>query len=65
MTKVLLIAAALGLAVSSAQACDFHRSAEAKDVDQTKVASITVPQSEPVVVPENSVGEQQVETIAE
>jgi len=48
MTKVLLIAAAFGLAASTAQACEFQRSAQGDKVDQTTVASVAVEQSEPV-----------------
>lgn len=39
MTKALIVAAALGLSLSVAGACEYQRSAEAK-VDQTVVASI-------------------------
>lgn len=39
MTKALIVAAALGLSLSAAGACEYQRSAEAK-VDQTVVASI-------------------------
>ena len=52
MTKLLLIAAGLGLAVSSAQACEFQRTAKADKVDNTTVASISLPQTEPVAMPE-------------
>ena len=50
MTKLLLIAAAFGLAVTSAQACEYQRSAKAK-VDTTTVASVEIPQSTPVTLP--------------
>jgi hypothetical protein len=52
MTKLLLIAAGLGLAVSSAQACEFQRTAKAGKVDNTTVASFSLPQTEPVAMPE-------------
>ncbi|MEQ1951688.1 hypothetical protein [Mesorhizobium sp. CN2-181] len=66
MTKLLLIAAGLGLATSGANACDYHRSAKAAETDKTVVASIAVPQSEPVSLPEASVpAPQQVEPAAE
>lgn len=50
MTRILVLAAALGLGLSSASACEFQRSAK---VDQTVVASITPSemQSTPVTVP--------------
>jgi hypothetical protein len=48
MTKVFLIVAAFGLAASTAQACEFQRSAQGDKVDQTTVASVAVAQSEPV-----------------
>ena len=66
MTKFLLIAAGLGLAMSGANACEFQRSAEAAGLDKTVVASIAAPQSEPVALPEIS-GQtpQQIEPTAE
>ncbi|MDQ6437087.1 hypothetical protein RB623_23795 [Mesorhizobium sp. LHD-90] len=54
MTRILLIAAAFGLAASSAQACEYQRSAQAGQVDKTVVASVATPQSEPVTLPEAS-----------
>lgn len=48
MTKVLLLAASLGLCVSSSQACEFQRSAK---VDTTVVASVAPPEAPPVSVP--------------
>lgn len=49
MTRVLLLAAALGFGLSSASACDFHRSA---GLDHTVVASVAEdPQSTPVTTP--------------
>jgi hypothetical protein len=45
MKTFLLTLAALGFAVSSASACEYMRSAKAKQVDQTVVASIEAPQS--------------------
>ena len=49
MTKVLLLAAALGLTASAAGACEFMRSADAK-VDSMTVASTAAqqPMSHPV-----------------
>lgn len=55
MTKLLLIAAGLGLAMSGANACEFQRSAKAAELDKTVVASLAVPQSEPVTLPETAV----------
>jgi hypothetical protein len=51
MTRILLVAAAFGLAATSAQACEYQRSAKNK-VDTTTVASIETPQSQPVMLPE-------------
>jgi hypothetical protein len=60
MTRILVVAAALGLGLSGASACDFQRSAE---LDRTVVASVTssqmestpatapIPTQEPVTVP--------------
>lgn len=51
MTKALLVAAALGLTISSAGACEFMRSA--KKLDTTTTASTrTENMSAPVVTPE-------------
>ena len=54
MTKALMLAAALGLGASGAHACEFQRSAKASQatVDPTVVASVMVPQSEPVATAE-------------
>jgi hypothetical protein len=65
MTKLLLIAAGLGLAVSGAQACDFQRTAKANKVDDTTVASISLPQSEPVAIPEPSDDKSRIEKTTE
>jgi hypothetical protein len=65
MTKLLLIAAVLGLAASGAQACEFQRTAKADKVDNTTVASISPPQSEPVVMPEPSDDKSQIEKTTE
>lgn len=49
MTRLLLVAAALGLGLASASACDFHRSA---GLDHTVVASVAEEtQSTPVTTP--------------
>ncbi len=48
MVKFVVISVALGLAVSGAQACEFQRSAKTDKVDQTTVASISLPQAESV-----------------
>lgn len=47
MTRALLVAAALGLSLAGANACEFQRSAATK-VDQTKVASTTHSMSKPM-----------------
>jgi len=65
MTKVLLIAAGFGLAVSGAQACDFQRTAKADKVDKTTVASITLPQSEAVAISKPADEKAPVETVTE
>jgi hypothetical protein len=52
MTKALLVAAALGLTISSAGACEFMRSA--KKLDTTTTASTrTENMSAPVATPED------------
>lgn len=51
MTKLLVTAAALGLTMSAAGACEYMRSAKA-NVDQTVVASITDEQTQQMSVPE-------------
>jgi hypothetical protein len=43
MTRLLMLAASLGLAISQAAACNFERSAS--KVDDTKVASISTDQA--------------------
>lgn len=65
MTKLLLIAAGLGLAASGAQACEFQRTAKADKVDNTTVASISLPQTEPVVMPEPSDDKSRIEKTTE
>jgi hypothetical protein len=56
MTKVLILAASLGLSISAAHACDFLRSAQSSGADKTVVASVTtadgaVPMSVPAEKP--------------
>lgn len=54
MTKALVVAAALGLSLSAAGACEYQRSAQAK-VDQTVVASIattTMSAPQQIVLPD-------------
>jgi hypothetical protein len=41
MTRLLIFAAAFGLAASAASACDVHQMHTAGKVDETKVASVT------------------------
>jgi uncharacterized protein YdbL (DUF1318 family) len=41
MTRLLIFAAAFGLAASAANACDVHQMHTAGKVDETKVASVT------------------------
>jgi hypothetical protein len=65
MTKLFLIAAGLGLAVSGAQACEFQRTAKADKVDKTTVGSIALPQSEPVAISKPADEKPPVETVAE
>lgn len=49
MKKALIIAASLCFGVSGASACEFQRSAKASQTtDPTVVASVVLPQSEPV-----------------
>lgn len=40
MTRVLLLAALVGFTASAAGACEFQKSVQAKEVDQTVVASV-------------------------
>jgi len=56
MRTILLAAAAVGLALTSASAaCDYHKSVSAEEVDKTTVASVaTPPQSSPVATDEAS-----------
>lgn len=60
MTRVLVLAASLGLVASQALACDFMRSASTQ-VDDTKVASVTSDEqtkmSTPIVQPAPSTDE--------
>jgi hypothetical protein len=66
MKRLLLIAAGIGLATSGASACEFQRSAKAAQVDTTVVASIAVPQSEPVALPQTPAQmPQQIAPVAE
>lgn len=52
MTKVLVLAASLGLSISAAHTCDFMKSADSAAVDKTAVvASITEDQAIPMSVP--------------
>lgn len=64
MTRLLLITAVFGLSASAAQACEGMRSANAEPVDKTTVASVSVPQSPPVVMSEPA-DKQKVETTTE
>lgn len=63
MTRLLMIAAALGLGLSAASACEMMRSASA-GIDETTVASTTsTPMSTPdntgtIVKPESSVEDE-------
>lgn len=57
MTKVLLVAAALGLTMSVAGACDFMRSA--KTVDTTMTASTDV---QPLSTPDMAIPSDQAST---
>ena len=51
MTKLLIVAATLGLAISSAAAaCDFHQSASV-ETDEAKVASITADKAQNMSTP--------------
>lgn len=51
MTRLLVVAASLGLMVSTAGACGFKHSAHA-DVDPTVVASVAVEQAPPMSMPQ-------------
>jgi len=55
MKSILLAAAAMGLAISAAQAeCNYHKSVSAEQIDRTTVASVALPQSQPVVTDEDA-----------
>ena len=57
MTKALLLAATVCFGVTGANACNYQRSVQAaQTVDQTVVASVAVPQSEPVTVAKDADG---------
>ena len=69
MTKTLIVAAAFGLSLSAANACEFMRSAEAP-VDQTVVASIATEDAmstpETLILPQAPATDQApVESVAE
>jgi hypothetical protein len=49
MTRLLILAASLGLAVAQAAACDFHQSAS--KVDETKVASTATDDTQDMSMP--------------
>ena len=51
MTRLLIVAAGLGLTLSAAGACNFNRSAKA-DVDQTVVASVATDEAKSMSTPE-------------
>jgi hypothetical protein len=51
MTRLLIVAAGLGLTLSAADACDYNRSAKA-DVDKTVVASVTTDEAKPMSTPQ-------------
>ena len=51
MTKILIMAASLGLSLSAAGACEFMKSAEAK-IDQTIVASVTADEEKNMSTPQ-------------
>jgi hypothetical protein len=52
MKSILLAAVLTGFAIGAAQAdCNYHKSVSAEQVDQTKVASVAVPQSQPAEAP--------------
>jgi hypothetical protein len=50
MTKILVLVAGFGLVVSGAQACEFQQTAKGERLDKTTVASVTIPQPEPVTI---------------
>ena len=51
MTRILLLAGSLGLAVSGAQACDFLKSADKVDTKTTASVSKQDPQTPPMSTP--------------
>jgi hypothetical protein len=59
MKSVLLAAAAMGFALTSAYAdCNYHKSVSAENVDGTTVASVTTaPQSDPAVLTDEAPSE--------
>lgn len=51
MKSILLAAAFTGFAFSAAQAgCNYHKSVSGEQIDKTTVASVAIPQSQPVTV---------------
>jgi hypothetical protein len=50
MTKILIVAASLGLSLSAAGACEFQRSVQA-DIDQTVVASVVTDEQKSMSTP--------------
>ncbi len=51
MTRLLIVAAGLGLTISAAGACNYHKSAKA-DVDQTVVASVAEDEAKSMSTPQ-------------
>lgn len=55
MKSILLATAAMGLAISAAHAdCSYHKSVSAGEIDKTTVASVALPQTQPVVTAEDA-----------
>lgn len=54
MTRLLIVAASLGLTLSAAGACNYNRSAKA-DVDQTVVASVVADEVKSMSTPETTI----------
>lgn len=63
MKTILLAAAAMGFALTSAYAgCDYHKSVSAEAVDETTVASVaTAPVSGPAVLTDETSSEATIE----
>ena len=57
MTRLLIVAASLGMTLSAAGACEFNRSAKA-GIDQTVVASVALDEAKSMSTPQTIVPEE-------